>query len=97
MTKTIHSYKLENETLTSVSLPLGAEIFSIIDVKNTGLYIYALVDKEQEMQKKRWFEVYSTGADITVSGRIFRKHLQSVCTGYGTVLHIFERFVTQQP
>lgn len=90
MAETIHKFKLDSETLSSLRLPTGATVLNIFH-KYGDLYLYAMVDPKEKETVKRWFEIFRTGQDIPVDMGIARNYLQSVMEESGLVWHIFER------
>jgi hypothetical protein len=93
--RTVHKYPLEHRSdqhTIVVRMPMEAEPLHV-DVQNSSLFLWALVETERPLQNHE-IEVYGTGhdtaRDIDTVTRL--KHLGTVLMHHGAlVLHFFTR------
>lgn len=89
----IYKYDLPISDYPVVEMPVGAIIMSI-QSQNDGVFIWALIDKQEEGREYREFVVFGTGHPIEEDLDTLT-YLESVMSN-GYVWHIFERNPQQE-
>jgi len=86
---TIYKYKLKQQELQYVELPLGAKILTAQGL-GVHVWVWALVEAEQKKKERRWIAMYKTGEPIQVKIEelVFLNTVQF--EDGALVLHIFE-------
>lgn len=85
---TVYKYPISrNDTVTALSLPIGAEILKV-DVQENDIFLWAKVNTEAD-KEIRIIEVFGTGHSMPDCERIFLNTFFSQNGMY--VFHAFER------
>ena len=61
----ILKYKLKQQDLQFVEMPVGARLISAHSL-GMHVWVWAMVDMEVKKKERRWFAVYKTGQPIDV-------------------------------
>jgi hypothetical protein len=86
---TIYKYKLKQQELQYVEMPLGAEILSAQSL-GVHVWVWALVNADEKQKERRWVAVYKTGEPIQVKTDEL-KFIDTCQFEEGAlVLHVFE-------
>lgn len=87
--RTIYKYTITSannpSSLSGIMMPVGAEILSL-QVQDGLICVWALIDKEQNLQEYRVFNIFGTGFGIAVEDKLYIDTIQH--SGY--VWHIYE-------
>jgi hypothetical protein len=87
--KVIYKYLISVSDFINIDLPKGAEILKI-DVQNSQVCIWALVDKFAKETELRKFRTFGTGYDINDNTSNL-KYINTIFLMNGSlVFHIFE-------
>ena len=86
MVQRIFKYQLPIEHLSSIEMPMGAQVLTV-QSQNGGGCIWALVNPEAETVK-RYFETYGTGHPVPEATRTYIGTYQQ--SGGSLIWHVFE-------
>jgi len=88
--KKIYKYKLETEDIQTIDLRLSSTILHINTMHN-NLYLWALIDTDENDFRKVEIETIPTGATIEEDKSIERHYIGTCITHKFLVWHFFER------
>jgi hypothetical protein len=86
---TIYKYKLKQQTLHYVELPVGARVLTA-QALGVHIWVWALVEVQEKRKERRWFAVYKTGEpiDVKINELVYVNTVQF--EEGALVLHVFE-------
>lgn len=86
----IHKYKLNGDTLQTVSLPINSTVLSVVE-QHQDIVMYAVVDTEQGDEKEVEFLLLGTGQifNDTLDGYVFLNTVK--LSGGAIMVHVFCR------